>query len=181
MTANEFATISMALKAAYPASNLMPDKQSKEVWYTMLSDLDYTVCMTAIKDIMSNNKYAPSISEIREKCTAMTSEPIKDYGEAWESVLRAIRLYGWPQELKALDSMDEITRKCVKRIGFINICKSEYITADRANFRMIYETEAKRIKADNQLPTQIKNDKQKLIENLTSGVTSHIGIKKECE
>lgn len=176
MTVNEFATISMALKAAYPNSNLMPDKQSKEVWYTMLSDLDYMVCMTAIKEIISGNKFAPSIAEIREKCTGLTSIPIKDYGEAWESVLTAIRKYGWPEELKALESLDELTRKCVKRIGFVNICMSENIAADRANFRMIYETEANRKKMDNQLSPRLKTEKQKMIDTLISNAVKQISL-----
>lgn len=35
--------------------------------------------------------------------------------------------------------MDAITRECVKRLGWKDLCMSENQTADRANFRMIYE------------------------------------------
>ena len=60
------------------------------------------------------------------------------------------------QVSEALDSLDELTRRCVKRIGFQNICTSENVTADRANFRMIYETEAGKRKFENQLPERIR-------------------------
>jgi hypothetical protein len=175
MTTQEFATIAMAIKAAYPTANLMPDEQSKKVWYTMLSDLDYTVCMTGIKEIISNNKFAPTIAEIREKTSSLTYLPIKDWGEAWESVLKAIRKFGYMCELEALESMDDITKKCVKRIGFQNICQSENIAADRANFRMIYETEASRRKTDNQLPPQLRSDKQKMLDELIGNAVKQIG------
>ncbi len=179
MTVKEFATISMAIKAAYPGANLMPDDKSKEVWYTMLSDLEYTICMAAIKEIISNNKYAPSISEIRAKCMAYTELPIVDWGEAWEGVMRAIRRYGYMQEPEALGTLDETTRKCVKRIGYQNICMSENITADRANFRMIYEQEENRVRQNNQLPAMLRNQKQQRIEQLIDSTIQQIEKKEE--
>ena len=71
MNEREFATIASAIKAAWPNANIMPDKQSKNVWYTMLADLDYTICTNAIKQLMSTNIFPPSIAEIRQKCIAV--------------------------------------------------------------------------------------------------------------
>lgn len=179
VTAPEFATISMAIKAAYPNANLMPDKQSKEVWYTMLSDMDYTVCMAAIKEIISNNKFAPSIAEIRAKYTSLISKPILDYGEAWETVLMAIRRFGYMEEMSALDSLDDITRKCVKRLGFQNICASENIVADRANFRDIYNQEAQRVRENSQLPPMLRDQKQQLIGQIIKDTAGKITMHEE--
>ena len=179
MTQQEFLTIVATIKAAYPNSNVMPDKNSMNVWYTMLKDLDYKYVHIAITDHISNNKFAPAIAEIREKCASLTSVPVKDWGEAWESVLMAVRKYGYMQEAEALESMDEITRKCTKRIGFGNICTSENITADRANFRMIYEQEASRQKSDNQLPLGIKTQKEEILDNLIEVATNKIERKEE--
>jgi vacuolar-type H+-ATPase subunit E/Vma4 len=78
------------------------------------------------------------------------------------------------QEPEALQSLDEITRKCVKRLGFQNLCTSENITADRANFRMIYEQESQRTKANNQLPAQLRETRQMMIDQLISATTSQI-------
>lgn len=162
MNTKEFATIASAIKAAYPNVNIMPDKQSKEVWYTMLCDLDYHVCLNALKEHISTCKFAPSISELRARCTSVTSSPILPWGDAWENVLRAVRFYGMYREEEALDSLDPVTRKCLKRIGFQNICLSQNIQNDRANFRMIYEQEANQKTEIAQLPENVRENRVRL-------------------
>ncbi|WP_235912641.1 replicative helicase loader/inhibitor [Velocimicrobium porci] len=162
MNVTEFATIASAIKAAYPNANLMPDKRSKEIWYTMLSDLDYVVCMTAIKEHISTNRFPPSIAEIREQCANIAIGKVPDWGEGWEQVEKAIRSCGMYQEEEALKRMDETTKICVKRLGWKNICLSENIVADRANFRMIYEQIVNRSKREAQLSLGLKEEKQRL-------------------
>lgn len=161
MTVQEFGTIAAAIKAAWPNANIMPDKQSKDIWYTMLHDIEYPICLNAVKQLMSTSKFAPSIAEIRERCVGVSHE-VKDWGAAWDEVLRAIRFYGMYQEEEALQSMSKDARICVKRIGFQNICLSENITADRANFRMIYETLSKQNKESMQLPENVRKDQERI-------------------
>lgn len=177
MEAKEFATIAMAIKAAYPNSNIMPDDKSRDVWYTMLADLDYGVCMVALKEHISTNKFPPAISELRERCARLTSLKVADWGEAWGQVNRAIRHFGSYRPEEALDSLDPVTRKCVQRIGFVNLCLSENIVADRANFRLIYEQESKRIQEDNQLPMKVREEKLKL-EQIINQTLKGIEIKE---
>lgn len=162
MTTQEFATISAAIRAAWPSANIMPDRQSKEVWWTMLSDLDYKPCLMALKEHMSTCKFPPSIAELREKTAGMTQVPVRDWGEAWEDVMRAIRFKGMYREQEALEQLDEITQKCVRRLGFKSLCTSENETADRANFRMIYEQEQRRQNTFRQLPPALQEQKRKL-------------------
>lgn len=145
----------------------------------MLMDLDYEICKAASKEYISSGKFPPSIADIREKCTAYTQSPIKDYGEAWGSVLKAIRKYGYMEEEQALNSMDELTRKCVKSLGFQNICHDEEEAAMRANFRMIYEQEANRAKRDNQVPVMLMAQKQQRIEKLIDSTVQQIEKKEE--
>jgi len=175
MNAQEFATIASAIKAAYPNANLMPDKQSKEVWYTMLADLEYQLCLAAIKEHISTCKFAPTISEIREKCAGIATTQVYDWGDGWEQVKRAIRKYGMYQEDKALESMDEITRRCTKRLGFKELCLSENVTADRANFRMIYEQVEKQEKEDSVLSLDLKENKKQLNLLINSAATQITG------
>ena len=56
-----------------------------------------------------------------------------------------------------MESFDPITRQCVERLGFNQICMSENISADRANFRMIYEQLAERRRQEAQMPEALKN------------------------
>ena len=162
MTVQEFATISAAIRAAWPQANIMPDDQSKDVWYTMLSDLDYRSCMAALKEHMSVSRFAPTIAELRERCSNITSAPLPDWSDAWENIMSAIRFYGMYREEEALQRMDAITRKCVKRLGFRNLCTSKDITADRANFRMIYEQERKNQKELRQLSPALQEQKKRV-------------------
>lgn len=171
MDKQEFSKIALAIKAAYPNFSILQDNASMDIWYTMVADIPYNIAQPATLELLSSNKYPPSIAEFREKCTTYTSLPTKDYGEAWESVLRAIRKFGYMQEIEALNSLDDITRKCVKRLGFQNICMSENITADRANFRIIYENELKQVKDSNQIPIQLRNQKQQMISELINSTS----------
>ena len=56
-----------------------------------------------------------------------------------------------------MESFDPITRQCVERLDFKQICMSENISADRANFRMIYEQLAERRRQEAQMPEALKN------------------------
>ena len=67
--------------------------------------------------------------------------------------MRAMRRYGSYNEVEALESMSEITRQCVRRLGYQNLCRSEEIGVDRANFRMIFEQIANREHEKQKLPS----------------------------
>lgn len=179
MNKDEFKKIAMAMKTAYPNSNAFQDTGSMDIWYMMLGDLPYEIVQPAILEHISTNKFPPSIAEIREKSTNLTVLQIPDWGESWEKVLKSIGRFGYMQEHKALESLDEITKKCVRRIGYQNLCASENITADRANFRMMYELEAQRQKIDNQLPSQLRTQKHEIISQLTQNIKVQIEKKEE--
>lgn len=127
-----------------------------QLWFNQLNDIPYNVAEVTLNKWVATNKWSPSIADIREQATGLTQGEAKEWGEAWQDVLRAIRLYGSYEELKALDSLDEITRKTVKHLGYRNLCFSENIQNDRANFRMIYEREQERAKQSAQLPPRLK-------------------------
>ena len=175
MTKEDFKKIALAIKTTYPTSKILETQDAMNIWYTLLQDLDYRVCQNAVLELISTCKFCPTIAEIREKCSGITSLPIKDYGEAWETVMRAVSRFGMYNQAEALESLDELTRKCTKRLGFGNICMSENITADRANFRMIYEQEANRKKTDNQLPQLVRSEKLEMIEVLVNSTVKQIG------
>lgn len=106
---------------------------------------------------VATNKWSPSIADIREAATDLTQGEAKEWGDAWQEVLNAISKYGSYREIEALESLDDVTRQTVKRLGFKNICMSEEIQVDRANFRMIYENELQRQKQKAQLPPSVKS------------------------
>ncbi len=151
MTKQEFALLASAIRTFYPRENILPNQQAMELWYRELQDIPYQVAETGLRQWVSTNKWSPSIADIREMASTIQNGSIPDWGEGWEQVLKAIRYYGSYREAEALETLDEITLACVKRLGFKNICMSENINQDRANFRMIYEQLEERKKKEQQL------------------------------
>lgn len=152
----EFAIFASALRTYYPKEKILPNEQALELWYKQLQDIPYQVAEVTLNKWVAINKWSPSIADIREQATVLIKGEVKEWGDAWQDVLSAMGKYGSYQEQKALDSLDETTRRVVKRLGFRNLCMSEEIQVDRANFRMIYEQEQQREKQDAQLPPKLK-------------------------
>lgn len=144
MTKQEFATLAMAIRTYYPKEQILPNQQAMELWYRELQDIPADVAEAALRKWVATNKWSPSIAELRETAAEVRHGEIPDWGEGWEQVLTAIRRFGSYREREALDSLDPMTRTCVQRLGFRNICMSENISTDRANFRMMYESLAER-------------------------------------
>lgn len=156
MDKKEFSVFAMALKTYYPRENLLPNEQAMELWFRKLQDIPMKVAEAALDKWVSLNKWSPSIAEIREMATNIVNGDGKDWGEAWEEVLIAVRKYGIYNQGKAMESLDPLTRKAVERLGFRNVCLSENIATERANFRMIYETLEKREKTNMQLALPLR-------------------------
>lgn len=155
MDKKEFSMFAMAVRTYYPKENILPNQQAMELWFRELQDIPYQVAEAGLRKWVSTNKWSPSIAEIREMAATVQHGNIPDWGDGWEQVLKAIRHFGMYREAEAMASLDDITKQCVERLGFRNICLSENIAADRANFRMMYETTANRKKQDMQLPVTL--------------------------
>lgn len=146
----------MAIRTYYPKEQILPNQQAMELWYRELQDIPYQVAEASLRQWVATNKWSPSIAEIREMASTVQCGSIPDWGEGWEQVLMAIRRFGTYRIPEAMESFDPLTRKCVERLGFRNICMSENINHDRANFRMIYEQLAERQKKESQLSLPLK-------------------------
>lgn len=151
MEKKEFGIFASALRTYYPREALLPNQQAMELWFRELKDIPFEVAEASLRKWVSTNKWSPSIADIREMTTEVQHGAIPDWGEAWGSVLKAIRRYGSYNVQKALDSFDPLTRQCVERLGFRELCMSENIGNESARFRMIYETLSEREKTRKQL------------------------------
>ena len=156
MDKKEFSVFAMALKTYYPKENLLPNEQAMELWFRQLQDIPYKVAEAGLNKWVALNKWSPSIAEIREMASSVTGGDIPDWGEAWEDVCRAISRFGSYRALEALESLSPLARKATDRIGYMNLCMSENQSADRANFRMIYEQLAERERKDALIPQPLK-------------------------
>ena len=156
MDRKEFALIVMALQEYYPRDKLLQTNEAKKLWFRQLEDIPYKLAEAGVQKWVSLNKWSPTIADIREMATSVSLGSIPDWGEAWREVQLAIRKFGSYRVGDAMETLSPLTRKTVDRIGFMNLCMSENESADRANFRMIYEQLANRQKQDAQLPMSLK-------------------------
>lgn len=166
VTPQEFDFIRASIKSAYPTFNVMPDQYSIRMWYRMLGDLDYKLCETALMELFATHTYPPQISEIREKCAEYTVPHLKDQGEAWGEVQKAISQYGYYRQEEALESLTPIVREAVKRLGFREMCLDENQDAVRAHFFKIYSTLIERKTNDAKLPPSILEAKKNILHSL---------------
>lgn len=175
MEQQEFKTLAMAIRTYYPKENILPNAPAMELWFRELQDIPFPVAETALRKWVSTEKWSPSIAEMREMCAEIQFGTIPTWGEAWEQVMKAVRKYGVYRADAALASLDQMTRQAVEQVGFYEICMSENIGVERANFRMVYESLADREKARQTLPLPL----QKTIEQLgSSGVLKLSGERK---
>ena len=156
MTKEEFKKFAMALQTYYPRDNLIPNNQAMALWYRQLSDLPYNVAGIALNKWVATNKWSPTIAEIRELAAEITMGGKPEWSEGWRQVQRAIRMHGSYNIAKAMESMDDVTRQTVERMGFMNLCNSTNETADRANFRGIFEQIAERKQQEKQIPAELR-------------------------
>lgn len=156
MDKREFANFVMALRTYYPKEQILPNDQAMELWYRELQDIPFNVAEAALRKWVSTQKWSPSIAEIREMTSGITHEEIPDWTEGWERCCRAISKYGFYRQKEAMESLDPLTRECVKRLGFNQLCMSENVAADRANFRTCYEALAKRERVNQQMALPLR-------------------------
>lgn len=178
MTDVEFAKIALLMKEMYPKENLFPTDHSQETWFQMLKDLPYDVVSTGLVKWASTQRWSPSIADLRRLSFEVSNPEIKTWDEAWETVMQAIRRYGYNRRIEALDTFDEITRKAVNRIGWIQICTSEEIGIERAAFRDIYKALSDKTKTDGQMATSVKKvieaTRNKRLEQAVSAETKKL-------
>lgn len=171
MEIKQFLVLVKGLKSAYTKDNFIPDEDSVKLWFSLLKDIPYDVLNVAIQKYILTAIYPPTIAELRRLSSEIVQGQQPDWGDGWEQVQKAVRRYGMYRPEEAMQSMDEITRKCVEKIGFKNICLSENISVERANFRMIYENLVEREKQDAQIPKKIKTliDSMKMNDKMIEG------------
>lgn len=162
MTKDEFKILCKGMKAVYTQSTFLPDADAFKVWYRLLEDLDYTVAQAAIQKYILTNKFPPTVADIREYVVSVQAGEKRSWSDGWEEVMKAIRHFGIWREEEALKSMSELTRNVVRRLGFRNLCMSENVTADRANFRAIYEQMAEKEHTAKQIQPKLS----KLIDSI---------------
>lgn len=157
MNQKEWGTLVLSLRDLYPGRDVLTTDHAVKVWFEMLKDLDYKTLSVALQKYAATNRFPPTIADLREASASVTQGETLAWSDGWDQVVSAIRNYGYMRESEALNSMTELTRRTVKGIGgWKFLCCSENPSADRANFRMIYQELAQREKDRGQLQPKLR-------------------------
>lgn len=170
MTRQEIIKLLSIATANFPSMQERDMKPTAVLWERALADIPYDVAEKALLKVLSTSKFFPTIAEIREAVTELTQPRVMDAIEAWELIVQAIRKYGYYDEKGAMASLPPDVRSMAKRFGWRELCLSTNTETLRAQFRMAWETQSKRIREYNVLPSEIREviegvaEKMKMIE-----------------
>lgn len=170
MNKQQFATLAIGIKSAYPASKILEDNASMDFWYMALKDIPYEIAENAVMEHICTNVFPPNIAEIRKLCMERCKPKILSFDEAWGLVQKAMSEYGWYHPQEAFAIMDELTLSVVKNLGWSRLCQSENPTADRANFREAYMRKAAEAQNTNSLPDFVAQNKALLQQHYVPAI-----------
>lgn len=156
MTRNEFAVALAVLEAGIGKS--LSGKQL-EVWFNCLSDLPIESLETAITRYLCEGDDWPSIAKIRKLAGAAMHGECILFGESFDRMISAVRHFGFYDEQKARENLDDLTWRTIKSLGgWEAVCDSptDQRSTLRAQFRMVYESLRDREEKHRALPEAVR-------------------------
>jgi hypothetical protein len=159
MTVEGMEQFAKVVKTTYPREKLLDTAEAFEIWMRFLEDIPDEVGMAVLAEWIAHNRWSPSIADIREGAVNKIHGDVPDWGEAWQTVIKAVGRFGRYQEPDALNSLDDITRACVENIGWQSICNGEEadIGFIKRDFEMLYKGKTERKKREMQGTIMIGN------------------------
>lgn len=136
MTKAEALKLVAILEAAYPRQDLRPE--TVEVYAQFLQDLDYSVASKVVHNHIRNEKWFPSVAEIREACVELV-HVIPSTEAAMEVIRSAVQNNNY-QVIRE----NELFRQAVATVGFDKIGYSEYPEPLYRQVKEAYENLRKR-------------------------------------
>ena len=127
MKKSEIVKVFMAIAKLYPRDTtfINADKEMVDMWNEMMGDITYDQAISALKAHAAMSPFPPSIAEIRDYATRLTTPKRLTADEAWGIAQDVIRTYGTRTVLKegceekppeySDATVDVITYRCVKR------------------------------------------------------------------
>jgi hypothetical protein len=162
MTKKEMIVILAVLKEAY--KDFQVTEAKIDLWFNLLGDLDFKIVQVAVKKLILESPFVPTISDIRKQAIEIMHPGI-DATEAYGEVRKAIKEYGYDNAPGALQSMSPLTRKVCEYIGWQNICLSEEPSVIRGQFLRMYEQLREKEQKEMLLPEGLKKEILEIAEN----------------
>lgn len=155
MNRPEMAKVLAMLAAAYPTFDV--DKLKLELWMKMLGDLEPDKMNRMIMAHIATERFAPSISEIREKLTPKLTDAV----DAWGVVADAVKNIGLYRDEDAMGYIEReagpVAVEVVKAIGWreLNMAHA-FDGVVRGQFLRMYEVKRKEAQYEAMLPDGLR-------------------------
>lgn len=151
MTKQEFAKLVKGMRAVY--GKMFDDEQAFLVWYSLLSDLDYSRAQSALQQYMMTNHFPPTPADIRKYAMPEQSEtgPL----EAWAMVRRAVSNSSYHAE-QEFSKLPAAVQKAVgssanlKELALMPVDTFESV--EQSHFIRSYTAIQKRIREERAIP-----------------------------
>lgn len=173
MTKQEFAKLVKGMRAVY--GKMFEDEQAFLVWYSLLSDLDYSRAQSALQKYMMTNHFPPTPADIRKN--AVDEQEETGALEAWAMVRKAVRNSSYHAE-QEYSKLPAAVQKAIgspanlKELALMPVDTFESV--EQSHFVRSYTATQKRIQAERALPEQmrsftqmIESEKMPMIEEKT--------------
>lgn len=154
------------MSAAWPAFEV--DKAKHAIWHEMLADVEFGVAQVALKKLILESPYTPSIADVRRQVVGIMTPPGNQMepAEAWGAVLQAVHQWGYYREAEALGSLPDRVARVAKMVGWQDLCTSEEPDVVRAQFMRMYDQIRQRDNRVALLPQALKAEIKALSEGM---------------
>jgi len=155
----DFGKIMAVLNSSYKTQPLA--KETLEIWYRSLSDIDYTLAQKAVEKILLTSKFYPTIAEIRETCLSLIEGKKVTGLEAWGIFRKYINLYSTAENYEKLKQDHPDIYALVHAVGGRELLSGN---ADfvRPEFERMYNEHRDTLKKEKMLPAGFTQDVEKL-------------------
>lgn len=166
MTAEDFGKLAMAIKTYYPRDNMLPTKESMQLWYDALKDIDYQSACIGLKNHVVTSKFPPTIADIRSGVAITQPQELNEM-EAWALVSKAIRKSSY-HSVEEYEKLPPTVQKAVGLPDQLRIwaVDENYVeSVIMSQFQKCYREEIRKQEEFQKIPSDIKQ----LIENGSKG------------
>jgi hypothetical protein len=171
----ETTAIFTILKTAYPNAFNMTRQTAEatiSLWQQMFADTPAEKVKIAVTMHIANNKFAPTIAEIKEYIAKMSEPNQQSAIEAWQSVRRALQrgeyMQGGYDYSKAFNALPALVRRIVgdkyQLRVYSEMDESAFEQFERPRFIANYEKQAKAKAEFERLPEAVQAETARLSE-----------------
>lgn len=158
MVKAEVSKLLVIFAATYPRFDVNDVKL--QLWFEMLQDIPYELALVAVKKLICERNFPPTISDIRATVGNLLNphSDEEDTGTAWGEVMKSVRNYGIYRPEEAISSMSRKTARIVRQLGWQEICLCENLGVIRGQFIKLYDALEEREKKNRMLPVELRKE-----------------------